>query len=65
MLGLHILSLAFWGFLVLSSLLMFPLAVGVWALTAPFDRRRVALHCFTCFWGSLYTWFNPAWPVVV
>ena len=21
------------------------------------------LHRFTCFWASLYTWFNPAWPV--
>lgn len=23
------------------------------------------LHRFTCFWASLYTWFNPAWPVTV
>jgi 1-acyl-sn-glycerol-3-phosphate acyltransferase len=23
------------------------------------------LHQFTCFWASLYTWFNPAWPVVI
>jgi 1-acyl-sn-glycerol-3-phosphate acyltransferase len=21
------------------------------------------LHRFTCFWASLYTWLNPAWPV--
>ena len=23
------------------------------------------LHQFTCFWASLYTWLNPAWPVRV
>ncbi len=58
-------SLLFWGFLVLSSIALFPVAVAIWALTAPFDRRRVLLHRFTCFWGSLYTWINPLWPVVV
>jgi 1-acyl-sn-glycerol-3-phosphate acyltransferase len=30
-----------------------------------FDRRLVVLHRFTCFWGSLYTWVNPLWPVTV
>ncbi|HXX47383.1 MAG TPA: lysophospholipid acyltransferase family protein, partial [Myxococcota bacterium] len=65
MLGLHLLSLAFWAFLVLSSLALFPIALAIWAVTAPFDRRGVVLHRFTCFWASLYTWLNPAWPVSV
>ena len=65
MLGLHALSLLFWTFLVLSSVLLFPVALLVWAVTAPFDRRLVVLHRFTCFWGSLYTWLNPAWPVAI
>ena len=56
-------SLLFWAGLTLSSALLFPVALLIWAVTSPFDRRRVALHQFTCFWGSLYTWFNPAWPV--
>jgi 1-acyl-sn-glycerol-3-phosphate acyltransferase len=64
-LGLHVLSLAFWTFLALSSVLLFPVALLVWAVTAPFDRRLVVLHRFTCFWASLYTWLNPAWPVTV
>jgi len=64
-LGLHLLSLAFWAFLVLSSLALFPIALAIWAVTAPFDRRGVVLHRFTCFWASLYTWLNPAWPVSV
>ena len=47
------------------TFLLFPIAALVWAVTAPFDRRLVALHRFTCFWASLYTWLNPAWPVQV
>jgi 1-acyl-sn-glycerol-3-phosphate acyltransferase len=58
-------STAFWAFLATSSVLLFPVALGIWALTAPFDRRRTLLHGFTCFWGSLYTYVNPLWPVTV
>jgi 1-acyl-sn-glycerol-3-phosphate acyltransferase len=60
-----LLSTAFWLFLVSSSMLLFPVAVLLWAATSPFDRRRRVLHQFTCFWASLYTWLNPAWPVRV
>jgi 1-acyl-sn-glycerol-3-phosphate acyltransferase len=56
-------SLVFWVFLTLSSVALFPVAVALWALTLPFDRRKTILHQFTCFWASLYTWFNPAWNV--
>jgi 1-acyl-sn-glycerol-3-phosphate acyltransferase len=58
-------SLLFWVFLTLSSILLFPVAVLLWAVTAPFDRRLVLLHRFTCFWASLYTWLNPVWRVEV
>jgi 1-acyl-sn-glycerol-3-phosphate acyltransferase len=57
------LSLIFWSFLVGSSIVLFPVALVVWGLSAPFDRRRVIQHRFTCFWASLYTWCNPAWRV--
>ena len=43
------LSLMFWAFLTLSSLVLFPIAVVIWAVTVPFDRRRIVLHQFTCF----------------
>jgi 1-acyl-sn-glycerol-3-phosphate acyltransferase len=56
-------STLFWAFLVGSSFLLFPIAAAVWVLTLPFDPKLRALHLFTCFWGSLYTWVNPAWPV--
>ena len=58
-----VLSALFWAFLTASSIALFPVAVAVFAVTAPFDRRRRILHLFTCFWASLYTWLNPAWPL--
>ncbi len=58
-------SLVFWLFLAASSIVLFPVAVLIWAVTAPFDRRGALLHRFTCFWASLYTWLNPAWRVRV
>ncbi len=61
----RLLSAIFWAFLVLSSCALFPIAVLLWLLTSPFDRRRWMLHRFTCFWASLYSWLNPAWPVEV
>src|SRR5262245_53039532 len=58
-----VLSALFWAFLTVTSIALFPVAVVVWAVTRPFDRRLRALHLFTCFWASLYTWTNPAWRV--
>ena len=58
-------STLFWAFLSVSSIMLYPVAVMIWVLTVAFDRRLVLLHRFTCFWASLYTWFNPAWPVTV
>lgn len=59
------LSTLFWVFVTVSSIVLFPVAVTIWVLTVAFDRRLVVLHRFTCFWASLYTWFNPAWPVTL
>lgn len=49
----------------ISSLLLFPIAVLIWVVTVAFDRHLVVLHRFTCFWASLYTWLNPLWPVTI
>jgi 1-acyl-sn-glycerol-3-phosphate acyltransferase len=57
--------MAWWTFLVATSVALFPVAVLVWAVTSPFDPQRRALHRFTCLWASLYTWLNPAWTVTV
>jgi 1-acyl-sn-glycerol-3-phosphate acyltransferase len=58
-------STVFWAFIVVTSAALFPVAVLVWAVTAPFDRHRRVLHLFTCFWASLYTWLNPLWSVEI
>src|SRR5206468_8864433 len=56
-------SLLFWTFMAVSSIVLFPVALLLWAATVLFDRRLRVLHRFTCFWASLYTWLNPAWRV--
>lgn len=56
-------SSLFWLFLVVSSIVLFPIAVLLWAATVLLDQRLVLLHRFTCFWASLYTWLNPVWRV--
>jgi len=61
----RVLSLAFWGFILFSSTILFPIALLIWATTVLFDRRLVLLHQFTCGWASLYTWINPAWRVEI
>src|SRR5262249_25630684 len=63
--GWRLLSVAFWSFLVLSSAILFPVALLIWAATVLFDRRLALLHQFTCLWASLYSWCNPAWRVHV
>ena len=56
-------SSLFWLFMVVSSLLLFPIAIVIWLLTVAFDPKLRVLHRFTCFWASLYTWLNPVWRV--
>ena len=63
MIGRRVFSLLFWLFIVVTSIVLFPVAVLIWVVTVPFDRRLVLLHQFTCFWASLYSWLNPAWRV--
>lgn len=58
-------SLLFWGFVVVTSILLFPFALLLWAVTRPFDPRTRALHAFTCLWASLYSWLNPLWAVQI
>ena len=56
-------SALFWAFLVVSSILMFPIALRRLGGDGALRPAPAVLHQFTCFWGSLYTWMNPAWPV--
>jgi len=58
-----LLSTAFWAFVLITSIGLFPLAVLIKLLTFLFDKKLVILHLFTCFWASLYTWINPNWKI--
>jgi len=58
-------SLLFWGFMMVSSILLFPISLLIFLVTVMFDDRRWVLHRFTSFWANLYTWLNPAWQVRV
>ncbi|MCE9596588.1 MAG: 1-acyl-sn-glycerol-3-phosphate acyltransferase [Spirochaetia bacterium] len=58
-------SISFWLFLGISCISLFPIALLIRFFTGLFDRRLTILHQFTCFWASLYTWFNPFWSVSV
>jgi len=60
---LIIASLLYWVFVVVTSILAFPVAVLIKLMTQFFDKRLIVLHRFTCLWASLYTWFNPFWSV--
>lgn len=44
-------------------LVLYPIAVVLFIITAPFDKKKVILHRFSCFWGSLYIWLQPWWKV--
>jgi 1-acyl-sn-glycerol-3-phosphate acyltransferase len=59
--GARIFSTLYWGFGFSSSAVMFGIALVIFVVTAPFDRRGVVLHRFTCFWASMYTWLHPSW----
>lgn len=63
--GARIFSTLFWAFGFSSSAVMFAIALVVFAVTAPFDRRGVVLHQLTCFWASMYTWVHPSWFVSI
>ena len=58
---------SFWlyFFAIVTMPVCFLIALFIWLITVPFDRRRVILHTFSCFWASLYTWVAPFWKVTI
>lgn len=47
-------SAFYWTFITAVAILLFPGAVLIWAVTAPFDPTRRLLHLYTCWWSRLY-----------
>ena len=56
-------SIIFLSFIILTSIILFFPALFIWLVTLPFDKRRVILQQYTCFWGAFYTYVNPSWKV--
>ncbi|BBO69540.1 1-acyl-sn-glycerol-3-phosphate acyltransferase [Desulfosarcina alkanivorans] len=61
----RLIAAAFLVFLGLTSAVFFTVALLIWILTVPVDRRLILLHLFSSFWASLYLWAMPAWCVQV
>ena len=58
-----ILTIYEWTLFLVVCFILYPIAVLLYIFTAPFDKKRVILHRFSCFWGSLYIWLQPLWKV--
>ena len=63
--GMRAFSIAYWVFILLSCVPFFAVALVLFVVTLPFDRRRVVLHQFSCFWGAFYIYCNPIWHLRV
>lgn len=56
-------NILFWGFFVVTSTLLVMGAVILRVVMEPFDPNRRLLQQYSCFWASLYLWFNPFWSL--
>lgn len=58
-------SIAYWLFALVTMPPLFAVALAIFLVTLPFDRRRVLLHLYCCAWGTLYFVANPLWRLRV
>ncbi len=52
-------SVVFWTYLFSTCALLFFVALAIFLLTFPFDRKRWVLHRFTCWWAAHYLAWAP------
>ena len=62
---LRVFSVLYWAFICLTLPIFFVGALIVFLLTAWWDRRRLLLHLYSCFWASFYVYANPLWRLRV
>lgn len=60
-----LISLFVWLFVILSTFILFPIALVIFLATFLFDKKRYILHKYSCFWASIYVWINPLWDVEI
>lgn len=59
----RLMSWALIGYMAVTCMIFYFIALAIWLVTRPFDRRLKALHLFTSFWGYMYVWLVPLWHV--
>jgi 1-acyl-sn-glycerol-3-phosphate acyltransferase len=52
-----------WTLCLVVCLVLYPVALLIFIFTAPFDKKKVILHCFSSFWATLFIWIQPLWKV--
>ena len=62
---LRLWSAAYWASIVVTAPFFYAGLVVTWALTAWWDRRRVLVHTYSCFWAVFFVWINPLWKLRV
>jgi 1-acyl-sn-glycerol-3-phosphate acyltransferase len=58
-------SVVYWVFFVATLPILFLGAALVFLVTVPFDRRRVAIHLYSCGWATFYVLANPLWSTSI
>ncbi len=58
-------SFLYWAFVIATMPVLFVGALAVFLATAPFDRRRLVLHLYSCAWATFYVVMNPLWRLRV
>jgi 1-acyl-sn-glycerol-3-phosphate acyltransferase len=58
-------SIFIWSYICLACPPFFVGAVIVFLSTVLFDRRRVVLHLYSCFWAATYVYMSPLWHLRV
>lgn len=53
------------AFVSITALIFFIIALLIWLITKPFDKKLVVLHLFSSFWGALYLWVMPLWSAKI
>ncbi len=54
-------SVFYWLFVFVTMPILYLIALLTFLVTRPFDRRRVVLQLWSCFWASFYVYMNPFW----
>lgn len=61
----YVLSALYLVWVMILSIVLFPIAVIIRIVTTPFDRSLIVLNYFSHLWGALYFWTNPFWSIKI